>query len=280
MKHSPLIEYVKAAFLWRWNLLAFGAAAVFALLSGQPDVVLPLAAAAELTYLGLLATHPRFRKAIDARIVASDNPPVDDAKFLHQIRSAIKPEAWNRFDALRARCVRLNRLAVQFRGPQGRENETISEMQTTSLERLLWMFLNLLYSQDALAQFLRGTDRNQLQREIEHCETQLQDATDRERDAKLVKSLDDMLQTLRQRLANHDRARENLDFLAAEIDRIEQKVNAIGELAINAPSTMDITAQVDGIAEGVSATEEAMRTLDMAPVLQKTSVPRLLREEA
>ncbi|MBI2432949.1 MAG: hypothetical protein HYV26_08765 [Candidatus Hydrogenedentes bacterium] len=278
MRRSPLIDYLKAAFLWRWNMLLFGAGAVFAFLSGHPDVVLPLIGAAELAYLGLLTSQPRFRKAVDARGVPQP-PSLDDAKLLNQIRTAIKPDAWERFEALRARCLTLSGLAAQFRGPQGRENATITDMQTGSLERLLWMFLKLLYSQDALSRFLRGTDRAGLQREIEKCEKQLKDATAQERDQKLLKSLDDKLQTLRQRLANHDRAAENLEFLVVEIDRIEQKVNAIGEMAINAPTAMDITAQVDGIAAGIAATEEAMQSLDMAPVLQKETAPRLLREQ-
>ncbi|MBI3119410.1 MAG: hypothetical protein HYZ00_12020 [Candidatus Hydrogenedentes bacterium] len=278
MRRSPLIDYLKAAFLWRWNMLLFGAGAVFAFLSGHPDVVLPLIGAAELAYLGLLTSQPRFRKAVDARSVPQP-PSLDDAKLLNQIRTAIKPDAWERFEALRARCLTLSGLAAQFRGPQGRENATITDMQTGSLERLLWMFLKLLYSQDALSRFLRGTDRAGLQREIDKCEKQLKEATAQERDQKLLKSLDDKLQTLRQRLANHVRAAENLEFLVVEIDRIEQKVNAIGEMAINAPTAMDITAQVDGIAAGIAATEEAMQSLDMAPVLQKETAPRLLREQ-
>ena len=278
MKRSPLIDYVKAAFMWRWNMLFFGAGEVFAFLSGVPSVVLPLVAAAEIGYLGLLTSHPRFRKSVDARRTFAE-PTVDDARLLNQMKTVIKREAWGRYETLRDRCLSLNRLAAQFRGPQARENETIVDMQTTSLERLLWMFLKLLYSQDARSQFLRGTDPGQLQREIERGEKQLQDAAANKRDEKFVKSLEDKLQTLRQRLANHDRATQNLEFIAVELDRIEQKVNAIAEMAINAPSTMDITAQVDGIAEGISATEEAMRGLDMAPVLQKESAPKLLRDE-
>lgn len=279
MKRSPLIDYVKAAFLWRWNLLAFGAAVAFGILSGKPDVVLPLAAAAEIAYIGLLTSQPRFRKAVDVK-TAFGQPEVDDKDLLREMKTIIKRDAWARYEALRDRCLSLNRLAAQFRGPHAPENETILDLQTSSLERLLWMFLKLLYSQDALSQFLRGTDRGQLQRELERCEKQLKDAADANRDPKFIRSLQDKQQTLKQRLDNYDHAYRNLEFIGIELDRIEQKVNAIAELAINAPNAMDITAQVDGIAEGISATEEAMRDFDIAPVLQKDTAPRLLREEA
>jgi hypothetical protein len=64
-----------------------------------------------------------------------------------------------------------------------------------------------------------------------------------------------------------------------ELDRIEQKVNAIGEMAMSARDASDISAQVDGIAAGVSATEEAIRGLDVAPALQREEAPRFLTEQ-
>ena len=41
----------------------------------------------------------------------------------------------------------------------------------------------------------------------------------------------------------------------------------------------DISAQVDGIAAGVSATEEALRGLDVAPALQREEAPRFLTQK-
>ncbi len=274
-RRGAFFEYLKAAFLWRWNLLAAGAGAIFALLSGRPDIALPLIAAGEIVYLGLLTTNERFRKAIDARAFMS-MPQPDQKELLTHIQSVVKPEAWARFDRLRERCVTLSKISEQFRGPQAAGSPVVTDLQTSSLERLLWIFLKLLYSQDALRRFLNATDRDGLVQEIEATEKALQSANEKARGDKLISSLEDKLETLRQRLANYDRADENREFLAIEIDRIEQKVNAIGEMALNSRDAADISAQVNGIAEGVSATEEAMRSLDVAPVLQREEVPRLL----
>ncbi len=273
---GSFMKYVKAAFLWHWNLLAVGAGTALAVLSGRPDVILPLLAAAEIGYLGLLSTHPRFRKAVDVRPDKSES--INHTALLNQIQAVLKPDAWARFEQLRERCLNLDRLARQFRGPQPVDASPASELQTASLERLLWMFLKLLYSLDALSRFLRGTNRSELLKQLEAGEKQLETVKANPRSEKFVRSLEDKLQTLRQRLANYDHAVENREFLAVELDRIEQKVNAISEMAINARDASDISAQVDGIAEGISATEEAMRTLDVAPVLQREQPPPLLTQ--
>lgn len=271
------LSYAMAAFVWHWNLLLFGAGCALGLLSGRPDMVLPIVGAAEIGYLGLLSTHPRFRSAVDARAVRKAMP-IEHAHVMDEIRAALKPEAWARFERLRDRCLRLDHLARQFRGPQALENNAASEIQTNSLERLLWMFLKLLYSLDALNAFLSGTNRNDLAQQVSFAEKELETAKANQRGEKFLKSFDDKLQTLRQRLANYDRAAENREFLAVELDRIEQKVNAISEMAISSRDAADFTSQVDGISEGIAATEEAMRTLDVAPMLQRDEPPPLLTE--
>ena len=43
-----LLKYIKTAFANRWNLLAFFAGCALAILSGHPDVVLPIVLAGEV----------------------------------------------------------------------------------------------------------------------------------------------------------------------------------------------------------------------------------------
>lgn len=274
--HKGFLEYVKAAFLWRWNLLVLGAGIAFALLSGAPSAVLPLVAAAELLYLGLLCPNPRFQKAIDARRAEVRQTPQEDQEMLSQIRNQLKPDTWARFETLRNRCRALGNLAQRIRGPQGEAAERATDLQGESLERLLWMFLKLIYSHDAIEQFIRGMNRGQLAADLEKAESELKAAAAKERNEKLQRSLEDTVKTLQQRIANYDRAQENRELLAAEINRIEQKVNVISEMAISNRDSADISAQVDGIADGISATEEAMRKLDVTPLFERERTPRLL----
>ena len=63
-------DYLKEAFLFRWNLLLFGGGVAAAALTPVAAVLLPLVAAVELTYLAGLVSIPRFRAAIDAKVHA------------------------------------------------------------------------------------------------------------------------------------------------------------------------------------------------------------------
>ena len=73
---AGLAQYLKAAFLFRWNLLIFLGSAAAAALSPLPDVLLPMVVSGELAYLAGLVSIPRFRGAIDAQSRAPATPIV------------------------------------------------------------------------------------------------------------------------------------------------------------------------------------------------------------
>src|SRR5687768_5288850 len=72
MTSSPasMKDYLREAFLFRWNMLLFVGGVTAAALTPFPDLLLPLVGAAELTYLAGLISVPRFRAAIDAKVNA------------------------------------------------------------------------------------------------------------------------------------------------------------------------------------------------------------------
>ena len=62
-------DYLREAFLFRWNLLFFAGGIAAAALTPLAPVLLPLVAAAEITYLTGLVSVRRFRAAIDAKVI-------------------------------------------------------------------------------------------------------------------------------------------------------------------------------------------------------------------
>src|SRR5262245_30956438 len=141
-KKAGWLNYVKEAFLYRWNLLVFGGAAAAALLSPHPDVVLPLVAAAEIAYLGGLTTLPRFQAAIDAkargatRASTGGASPVDARQRLLEVLGGLDAERRNRFLRLRARAVEMQRIANAVRGDTRDESGASHELRTPALDRM------------------------------------------------------------------------------------------------------------------------------------------------
>src|ERR671931_1144955 len=70
-KTAGMADYLKEAFLFRWNLLFFLGGTAAAAMTPLAPVLLPLVAAGELTYLTGLVSIPRFRAAIDAKVYAA-----------------------------------------------------------------------------------------------------------------------------------------------------------------------------------------------------------------
>ncbi len=275
---ASFLSYVKSAFFWHWNLLAVCGGVVFSFLSRRPDMFLPLVGAGELLYLGMLSSNPRFRKAMDARRTARALAP-DQSHRLAEIRNSINSAAWGRFVALQNRCRTLQNLSRQIQGADSTQDKSLQEIHTESLDRLLWMFLKLLHRLDAIDRYLAETNRNDLELSCIETEKRIERAKEEKRDEKLIRVLGDKLDTQRQRLQNYERTRDNRELICVEIDRIEQKVSAISEMALSSRDSGDIGAQVDGIAAGVSATEEALRDLDVGTTFRQEDAPRFLSQD-
>lgn len=99
-------KYLKAAFLFPWNLLAFGGAMGFALLSGQGDIFVPLVVAGEVAYLGFLGAHPRFQKYVEATAAKEhrQQSTVSADQQVRRLMMELPPRHLQRFEALRGRC--------------------------------------------------------------------------------------------------------------------------------------------------------------------------------
>src|SRR5207247_6376279 len=104
---AGMSDYLKEAFLFRWNLLFLLGGTAAAALTPLAPVLLPLVAAGELTYLTGLVSVPRFRAAIDAKVhaagksapVAAPAPPVSLVTMLR----GLPTDGRTRFERLHAR---------------------------------------------------------------------------------------------------------------------------------------------------------------------------------
>ena len=279
-------KYFKAAFNNRWNLLLFLGGMGFALVSGSADVLAPIILAAEVGYLGLLGSHPKFQKYVDANLHQKDRESRNETneQVLGHILRSLPESARQRYHELRTRCLELRQIAADLKQPSAIDAAApLDSFQTAGLDRLLWIYLRLLFTQHALGRFLQQTRVDRIQADTQRTEERLKgvDAADTSPHAqKIRRTLQDNLQTSQARLANYEKAQANYQFVELEIDRLENKIKSLAEIAVNRQEPEFISSQVDQVATSMLETEKTMNELDFATGIGPIDdeVPELLKQ--
>lgn len=259
-----LRDYVKHAFLYPWNLLFFFGGAALAAMSPQPDALLPIIGGLELAYLTGLSSIPRFRTAIDAKIAAKARGTRPEAaattsgQSLDRILESLPAPALRRFLLLRQRCFEMRSIASGVRGQAG--PDSAESIRTPALDRLLYLFLRLLVSQNGLDRFLRSTSEKELDAKLADVRTRFE-AAKAAGDERVKNSLQDSVADAELRLDNYKKAAKDAEFVAIELDRIETKIQALMEMGVSRQDPDYLSNQVTAAAESMQHTEAAVNQL-------------------
>src|SRR5216117_1322876 len=248
--------YLWRAFTSPWNLLAVFGGAAAAMLTPWPDVLLPLVGAGEAIYLGALVSLPRYREAIDAQTANRERGHVA-AVNVYQLLISLGPDAQQRFNALKKRCLEMRSIASATR-PTSVDGTT--DVWTPALDRLLYGFLRLLGQQNSLLRFLRSTTTAELTKRLDELKKRLADAKTGG-DDRMIRSLEESTAIAEQRLDNYQKAIKNAEFAAVEIDRVEGKIQALIEMAANRQDPDLLSNQVDAAAASMDHTEATLNQL-------------------
>jgi len=264
---SGLREYVKHAFLYPWNLLFFVGGAALAAMSPHPDAFLPIIGALELAYLTGLSSIPRFRTAIDAKIAAkaragraSSGASSSSQQSLERILESLPAPALRRFLLLRQRCFEMRSIASGIRGQADAGPDSAESIRTPALDRLLYLFLRLLVSQNGLDRFLRSTSEKDLAAKLADVRTRFE-AARTTGDERVTNSLQDSVADAELRLENYRKAAKDAEFVAIELDRIETKIQALIEMGVSRQDPDYLSHQVTAAAESMQHTETAVDQL-------------------
>jgi hypothetical protein len=293
MKTGGMTDYLKEAFLFRWNLLFFLGGTAAAAMTPFAPVLLPLVAAGEVTYLAGLVSIPRFRAAIDAKVHAAGKagapatgqpPPISLVSML----TMLPADGRTRFQRLHSRCVEMRGIAAGVRGASEDQGSAGEEIRTPGLDRLLWLFLRLLISKAALDRFLQTMNEQQISSKLDELRRSLEAA--KGGDDRIVRSLQDSVASTELRLDNYTRAKKNAEFVSLELDRIEGKIQALAEMAVNRQDPDFLSSQVDSAADSMRQTEKAVTELqhltgladqlEEPPAILETDLRQVLRHDA
>ncbi len=273
VKSAGFVDYVKTAFMNHWNLLALGAGMVGGLLSGYPDVVIPLVAATELAYLAGLSSRPKFQSYVKAQAHKSGKAEVK-SDALERIFTSLDPRSRSRFEELRRRCRDLQALAGGMKADQ--DLGEVASMHHEGINKLLWVFLKLLYSKRSLERFLETTNEGKINEDIVKVQGKVsalgpapEDTGD---EIRMRRTLEDTLASSQARLDNLLKAKSKHELVQLELDRIDAKITSIAELAVNRQEPDFITSEVDGVAATMEQTEKAMSELQFLSGLDEQDV--------
>jgi hypothetical protein len=205
----------------------------------------------ELAYLGMLATNERFQRTVIAEKQWQGRR--QSQKRVDDLIQQLVPEAQRRYRNLEVRCgAILDQQQKAAVVPSG------LEAQSESLGRLLWMYLRLLLTRQAIERIVResaglGEESNQLEDRIQKLETQL---AGRSVSEELRRSLTGQIDILKQRLQKRTEARDKLAFLDAELTRLQEQVELIREQAILSTDPQLLSTRIDQITATLDGTNQ------------------------
>jgi len=194
----------------------------------------------ELAYLLGLASNGRFQQVIDRR--ATDGSEAEWKARMEAMVRRLTDTDQARYVAFVSRCrTILDQFAQQ--DPSG----SAAKVQSENLSKLIWVYLRLLLARRAMSRVLKEPTLG----ETQEIESRLAEVRARLADPAmgedLRKSLTSQAEILEQRVAQRREGREKLDFLEAEILRIQEQVELLREQAALSTDADGLSARLDEI---------------------------------
>ncbi len=194
----------------------------------------------ELAYLLGLASNGRFQQVIDRR--ATDGSEAEWKARMEAMVRRLTDTDQARYVAFVSRCrTILDQFAQQ--DPSG----SAVKVQGENLSKLIWVYLRLLLARRAMSRVLKEPTLG----ETQEIESRLAEVRARLADPAmgedLRKSLTSQAEILEQRVAQRREGREKLDFLEAEVLRIQEQVELLREQAALSTDADGLSARLDEI---------------------------------
>ncbi len=255
MSSSDDINYTKEALLLPWNLVfiivSLAVAAGVGLQSGIPwlfELILTMAAGAELLYLGTVPQQQRFRRYIRAKKAADQEPP--STKELFRQLSNYGQRRYARLRKLQ------DEIATNYR-KMSYASQGLLDSHLQKLDGLLESYLNLMYQKERYENHTHDDAKLDVEEAIQQLKQDMQ--TDPPR----VKSIKERrLRILEQRLQRFKHGSENLAVIDAQLETIEDVVRYIHEQSMTLRNPEEITFQLDMLLDEVHETEASVDEIE------------------
>lgn len=247
------INYTKEAFLNPMNLgfLIMAMLTAFFLSGSEPwfNLVLIMAAALELMYLGVVPRNERFRRHIRSQRAAEHAKPPSQKEIFQLLTKTSQ-----------RRYARLRKLEKDISTNYGKlsyATQGLLESHLDKIDGLLDSYLNLLYQKERYEYTIQTGTESEVVQAISALREDMADDSERVRAIK-----ERRLRILEQRLDRFKRSNENLEIIEAQLETIEDVVKYIHEQSLTLRNPEEITFQLDTLLSEVEETESAIEEIE------------------
>lgn len=244
-------DYVKAAFWQPVRVRVLGAMPLthmllvsFGLLGLFNAGFWLLGLAALVAFVGGRSASARFQKLVAAQWVAARASSAEDR--LQSAYERLQPRSQARYRDLVLLCREILGLGALDAGGSA------ADFRAGNLNQMLWLFLRLLASREAITDTLARVDPIAVQAEVDALTARVAAAGDPE--GALARSLKATLEIQNRRLLNLQTAKTNLALAEAELERIEQQVRLVREESAVSGSPEALSARLDSVSTTLSET--------------------------
>ena len=249
-------HYIRAAFNAKpmgmfvppnWLMLA-----LFGFLGVIEPALWMIGAGFEMAYLYVLATNPRFQRTVVAGQAMQSRQEWISKQ--HALVSQLSATDQGQYQDLERRCQAI--LKQQVTNSSGGAE---LQAQGEGLGRLLWIYLRLLLTRQSIVRVLQEADaagRQSLAQRLLRLQEQLkQDSLTDD----LRKSLSSQVEIIQQRIQSQQDARQKLQFIEAELARIQEQAELIREQVALSADPASISQRIDSIAATLGGTTQWIR---------------------
>ena len=207
----------------------------------------------ELGYPSVLGTNRRFQ-----RFVAASQQLQSQMQWQARVDALtrqLSSEDQQRYRNLELRCRAMLEQQINLQTPS-----TGLQAQGEGLGKLLWVYLRLLVTRQALLRIVRGSvgapdETGGLEQRIRNLKEQLAEPLTED----LKKSLSGQIEILQQRLEKRREGKQKLAFLDAELTRIQEQVELVREQAVLSADPDALSQRIDQITTTLGGTNQWIR---------------------
>lgn len=260
-------KYVRKAIARPLNLVVVAVGVGLTAITGHWEIGLPLIAAAEAAWVGFAATNPKFQQFVDIaehQLVKADDA-LEAQRRMRMMRASLPRTMQRRFERLKEQCDAVRSTTKEYRDANRNLLPSLNDEDQSGLDRVMWLYLKLLYAEHSLNRYFDSTSIELIDREIHKTETRLrteQAKPEGQRQSRIIETLGASLKASAERRETFDKAKGSYELVLLEQKHLENKVSAMQDVGIHRGDVATLSSDVDAVSETIHESENALSGLE------------------